>query len=61
MSLGTPPALSKHGGGVIANTGQFVGAPLLRQRCDARGLGPIPIEIIAKRKAALTFEWTAYC
>ena len=29
---------------------------LLRQRCDARGFNPLPIEIIAKRKVAPAFE-----
>jgi hypothetical protein len=29
---------------------------LLRQRCDARGFKLLPIEIIAERKAAPTFE-----
>jgi hypothetical protein len=29
---------------------------LLQRRCDARGFGPLPIEIIAKRKVALAFE-----
>jgi hypothetical protein len=29
---------------------------LLRQRCDAPGFEPLPIEIIAKQKVALAFE-----
>jgi hypothetical protein len=29
---------------------------LLRQRCDARGFEPLPIEIIAEQKVALAFE-----
>ena len=29
---------------------------VLRQRCDARGLKPPPIEIIARRKVAPAFE-----
>ena len=29
---------------------------LLRQRCDARGFEPLPIEIIAKRKVAPALE-----
>jgi hypothetical protein len=29
---------------------------MLRWRCDARSLRPLPIEIIARRKVALAFE-----
>jgi hypothetical protein len=41
---------------------KFAGAPtssvsnVLRQRCDARGFTPLPIEIIAARKVAPAFE-----
>ena len=45
-------------------TRKFAGAPfsissvrqLLRQRCDARGFKPLPIEIIARQKVAPAFE-----
>jgi hypothetical protein len=33
-----------------------VGKQLLRQRCDARGFKPLPIEIIARRMMAPAFE-----
>jgi hypothetical protein len=33
-----------------------VGKQLLRQGCDARGFKPLPIEIIARRRVAPTFE-----
>ena len=51
-------------GGGRGSPRKFAGAPysistvrqLLRQRCDARGFTPLPIEIIARRKAAPAFE-----
>ena len=45
-----------------ALTRKFAGAPtssvsnVLRQRCDARGLTPLPIETIARQKVARAFE-----
>jgi hypothetical protein len=34
---------------------------LLQPRCDARGFGPVLIELIAERKIALTFERIGPC
>jgi hypothetical protein len=49
-------------GGGCGSPRKFAGAPnvsvsnVLRQRCDARGFNPLPIEILARRKVAPTFE-----
>jgi hypothetical protein len=50
-------------GGVAVQPEKFAGAPyqasegnVLRQRCDARGFTPPPIEILARRKVAPAFE-----
>jgi len=58
----SPAPRTRHGGG-LQFARIFAGAPyqasegnVLRQRCDARGLKPPPIEIIARRKVAPAFE-----
>ena len=59
-----PAPRTQHGGGRCGSPKKFAGAPfsissvrqLLRQRCDARGFEPLPIEIIAKRRVAPAFE-----
>jgi hypothetical protein len=51
-------------GGFYASPEKTAGGPfsissvrqVLRQRCDARGFTPLPIEIIAGQKVAPTFE-----
>jgi hypothetical protein len=49
--------------GGLRFAGNFAWAPfqvtegnVLRQRCDARGFTPLPIEIIARQKVARAFE-----
>jgi hypothetical protein len=58
-----PRPWTPHGGGGSRLTGIICRAPLqvsegnvLRQRCDARGVKPLPIEIIARQKVAPAFE-----
>ena len=58
-----PPAPGRRMVGGSRLTGIICRAPLqvsegnvLRQRCDARGVKPLPIEIIARQKVAPAFE-----
>ena len=59
-----PPPVEAWWGGLLRTPPNLLGplpkhqSHLLRQRCDARGFGPLLIEIIAERKVALTFERT---
>jgi hypothetical protein len=62
-SLDIPPALGRGMvGGSQFSQKSLPEAPyqasegVLRQRCDARGFKPLPIEIIARRKVASAFE-----
>jgi hypothetical protein len=59
-----PPAPRTHHGGGVRGSPRKFAAPfsistvrqLLRQRCDARGFTPLPIEIIARQKVSPAFE-----
>ena len=62
LAIPPPPGHTRVGG--RCGSPKTAGAPfsiqsekqLLRQRCDARGFKPLPIEIIARRKVAPAFE-----